>query len=180
VLNASAKSIRSRDERVFSQGARMDRMNMRVVREMIFFDQTFFLVGVQTVVKKMKGCKPYIFSSRQKTTMHQTLSEIQQKKAKKPFAPQKTTKKSRSSFSHHARKTTEHFCVRKTKVREDASSLSLSFLVFDDFRVVSRKRALNTSLSLEITHHRVVVVFIPSFSPWRDVFWISPFKAMGF
>ena len=51
MLNASAKSIRSRDERVFSQGARMDRMNMRVVREMIFFDQTFFLVGLSSGAK---------------------------------------------------------------------------------------------------------------------------------
>ena len=52
-LNASAKSIRSREERVFSQGARMDRMNMRVVREMIFFDQTFFLVGLSSGTKLM-------------------------------------------------------------------------------------------------------------------------------
>jgi hypothetical protein len=29
----------------------MDRMNMRVVREMIFFDQTFFLIGLSSGAK---------------------------------------------------------------------------------------------------------------------------------
>ena len=101
-------------------------MNMRVVREMIFFDQTFFLVGVQTVVKKMKGCKPYIFSSRQKTTMHQTLSEIQQKKAKKPFAPQKTTKKKQIFFFSSRTKNDRTFLREKDKgTRRREFSLSL-------------------------------------------------------
>lgn len=124
---------------------------------------------------RKKRCSPYTFKFSSKNN---NKAEIQQKKAKKPFAPQKTTK-SRSSFSRH--KTTEHFCVRKTLKVRFRREFSLSLFLFLTTFELSLERELCASLSLEITHHGVVVLlFIPSFSPSRDVFWISPFTAMVF
>ena len=39
----------------------MDRMNMRVVREMIFFDQTFFLVGLSSGTKLRGKLSSFLF-----------------------------------------------------------------------------------------------------------------------